>query len=89
MPASVAGYPAISVPAAYSREGLPIGPQMVARPWEEKKLLKTAYALERGKKAEKTAGDVRRRLYRSFSRKTIRTLGEGLLRGIRNTRAFL
>ena len=46
-PVSVVGYPAISVPAGYSKTGLPIGLQIVARPWEELSLLCMAYAFEK------------------------------------------
>jgi len=46
-PVSVVGYPAISVPAGYSKAGLPIGLQIVARPWEEVSLLCMAYAFEK------------------------------------------
>jgi Asp-tRNA(Asn)/Glu-tRNA(Gln) amidotransferase A subunit family amidase len=52
-PISVVGYPAISVPAGYSRTGLPIGLQIVARPWEEDKLLSMAYAFEEATKVRK------------------------------------
>ena len=52
-PLSVVGYPAISVPAGYSRTGLPIGLEIIARPWEEDKLLAMAYAFEQGTKARK------------------------------------
>jgi aspartyl-tRNA(Asn)/glutamyl-tRNA(Gln) amidotransferase subunit A len=50
---SVAGYPAISVPAGYSQTGLPIGLEIVARPWEEDKLLNMAYAFEQATKVRK------------------------------------
>jgi aspartyl-tRNA(Asn)/glutamyl-tRNA(Gln) amidotransferase subunit A len=46
LPLSIVGAPAISVPAGYSKTGLPIGLQIVARPWEEAKLLSMAYAFE-------------------------------------------
>jgi Asp-tRNA(Asn)/Glu-tRNA(Gln) amidotransferase A subunit family amidase len=52
-PVSVVGYPAISVPAGYSKTGLPIGLQIVARPWEEEKLLSMAYAFEQGTRVRK------------------------------------
>jgi aspartyl-tRNA(Asn)/glutamyl-tRNA(Gln) amidotransferase subunit A len=52
-PISVVGYPAISVPAGYSQAGLPIGLQIVARPWEEDKLLSMAYAFEEATKVRK------------------------------------
>ncbi len=46
-PVSVVGYPAITVPAGYSATGLPIGLQIVTRPWEEAELLNIAYAFEK------------------------------------------
>jgi len=52
-PISVVGYPAISVPAGYSQTGLPIGLQIVTRPWEEDKLLNMAYAFEQATKVRK------------------------------------
>ena len=45
-PISVVGYPAITVPAGYSSGGLPIGLQIVARPFEEGKLLQMGHAFE-------------------------------------------
>ncbi len=52
-PVSVVGYPAITVPAGYSRTGLPIGLQIVARPFEEPKLLQIAHAFEQTTKVRK------------------------------------
>lgn len=52
-PISVAGYPAISVPAGYSTTGLPIGLQIVTRPWEEEKLFNLAYSFEQATKVRK------------------------------------
>ncbi len=52
-PISVVGYPAITVPAGYSRTGLPIGLQIVARPWEEEKLLDIGLAFEQATKVRK------------------------------------
>jgi len=49
-PISIVGYPAITVPAGYSNIGLPIGLQIVARPWEEDKLLSMAYGFEQATK---------------------------------------
>jgi len=40
------GTPAISIPFGRSNEGLPIGVQIVARPWEEEMVLATAAELE-------------------------------------------
>ena len=45
-PISIVGYPAITVPAGYSSEGLPIGLQIVTRPFEEGKLLQMGHAFE-------------------------------------------
>jgi aspartyl-tRNA(Asn)/glutamyl-tRNA(Gln) amidotransferase subunit A len=53
VPLSVVGYPAISVPAGHSQIGLPIGLEIVARPWEEDKLLGIGYAFEQGTKVRK------------------------------------
>ena len=52
-PISVVGYPAITVPAGYSSTGLPIGLQIVTRPWEEAELLSMAYAFEQVTKVRK------------------------------------
>ena len=52
-PISVVGYPAITVPAGYSSTGLPIGLQIVARPWEEARLFSMAYAFEQATKVRK------------------------------------
>jgi len=52
-PISVVGYPAITVPAGYSRSGLPIGLQIVARPWEETGLLAIAHAFEQATRVRK------------------------------------
>lgn len=45
-PANLTGYPAISVPAGYDASGLPIGLQLMGRPWEESLLLRLAEAVE-------------------------------------------
>jgi aspartyl-tRNA(Asn)/glutamyl-tRNA(Gln) amidotransferase subunit A len=44
---NLAGLPGISVPAGCDSSGLPLGLQLIGRPWEEADLLNTAYALER------------------------------------------
>ena len=43
---NMAGLPGISVPAGMDAQGLPLGLQLIGRPWEEGDLLNTAYALE-------------------------------------------
>ena len=43
---NLAGLPGIAVPAGLDNQGLPLGLQLIGRPWEEADLLNTAYALE-------------------------------------------
>lgn len=43
---NLAGLPGISVPTGLSKQGLPLGLQLIGRPWEEGDLLNSAYALE-------------------------------------------
>lgn len=43
---NLTGLPAISLPCGRDTNGLPIGVQMVAGPWQEAKLLRAAYAWE-------------------------------------------
>jgi len=45
--ANLAGIPGISLPCGFSSNGLPIGVQLMAGPFEEKKLLRVAYAFEK------------------------------------------
>jgi aspartyl-tRNA(Asn)/glutamyl-tRNA(Gln) amidotransferase subunit A len=47
IPASLAGAPALSFPAGMTRSGLPIGMQLVGRPFEEGTLLRVARTWER------------------------------------------
>jgi len=44
---NLAGLPGIALPAGIDRQGLPLGLQLIGRPWEEGDLLNTAHALER------------------------------------------
>jgi aspartyl-tRNA(Asn)/glutamyl-tRNA(Gln) amidotransferase subunit A len=53
MPVNIVGYPALSVPAGYSQTGLPIGLEIITRPWEEDKLLSMAYAFEQATNVRK------------------------------------
>lgn len=43
---NLAGLPGISVPTGLDKQGLPLGLQLIGRPWEEADLLNSAYALE-------------------------------------------
>ncbi|MCZ0812810.1 MAG: Asp-tRNA(Asn)/Glu-tRNA(Gln) amidotransferase subunit GatA [Pseudomonadota bacterium] len=43
---NLAGLPGISVPAGLDKQGLPLGLQLIGRPWDEGDLLNTGYALE-------------------------------------------
>ncbi len=43
---NLAGLPGVSVPAGLDAQGLPLGLQLIGKPWEEGDLLNTAYALE-------------------------------------------
>ncbi len=44
---NLAGLPGIAVPTGLNAQGLPLGLQLIGRPWEEADLLNSAYALER------------------------------------------
>jgi aspartyl-tRNA(Asn)/glutamyl-tRNA(Gln) amidotransferase subunit A len=43
---NLAGLPGISVPAGLDAAGLPLGLQLIGRPWEEADMLNIAYAIE-------------------------------------------
>jgi aspartyl-tRNA(Asn)/glutamyl-tRNA(Gln) amidotransferase subunit A len=45
-PFNLSGLPALSVPCGLTKEGLPIGLQLVARPWAEAQLLRAGWAFE-------------------------------------------
>ena len=46
---NLAGFPGLAVPVGKSREGLPIGVQVIGRPYEEELILKVGEAIERGR----------------------------------------
>ena len=45
-PANVTGFPAISIPCGFTREGLPVGLQLLGPRWGEARLLAIALAYE-------------------------------------------
>lgn len=45
-PFDLTGFPAISIPCGFTGGGLPVGMQLVARPWQEGPLLAAAHAYE-------------------------------------------
>ena len=46
LPASLTGSPAVTVPAGRDSSGMPIGVQLVGRPWEDHRVLAAARLLE-------------------------------------------
>jgi aspartyl-tRNA(Asn)/glutamyl-tRNA(Gln) amidotransferase subunit A len=47
VPVNLAGLPGVAVPAGLDARGLPLGLQVIGRPWDEAGMLDVAYALER------------------------------------------
>jgi aspartyl-tRNA(Asn)/glutamyl-tRNA(Gln) amidotransferase subunit A len=45
-PFNLTGFPAVSIPCGFTPGGLPVGVQLVGRPWEEGPLLAAAHAYE-------------------------------------------
>lgn len=46
---NLAGFPGVAVPVGFSREGLPIGVQVIGRPYEEELILAVAQAIEQAR----------------------------------------
>src|SRR5690606_18736494 len=46
VPASLAGLPALSVPCGRDVRGLPLGLQLIGKPWDEALLLRVAHAYQ-------------------------------------------
>ncbi len=44
--ANLAGLPAMSIPCGFSKDDLPIGLQMLAKPFDEETIFRTAYTFE-------------------------------------------
>jgi aspartyl-tRNA(Asn)/glutamyl-tRNA(Gln) amidotransferase subunit A len=55
---NLAGLPGLSVPAGWSRSGLPIGVQLTGRHFDEQSILNAAFAIERNIGLEKRDADV-------------------------------
>ncbi len=49
IPCNLAGLPGLSLPCGFSREGLPIGLQILGNLFQEEKILRVAYAFEKNK----------------------------------------
>ena len=49
------GLPAISVPSGFDKNGLPLGLQIVGKPWDEASVLHLAYRFEKLNRAEAKA----------------------------------
>lgn len=47
VPASLAGMPDMSVPAGLDKDGLPLGLQIIGRPWDEAMVMRVSAAVER------------------------------------------
>ncbi|HEX6877092.1 MAG TPA: amidase family protein, partial [Nocardioidaceae bacterium] len=58
---TVTGCPAISVPAGFTREGWPVGVQLVAAPNQERRLLEIAHAFELLNRSGERRPDLARR----------------------------
>ncbi len=47
IPANLAGLPALSLPCGFTRDGLPVGMQLIGRPCDEGTLLRVGYAFQK------------------------------------------
>jgi len=45
-PSNLTGHPALTLPSGYDAEGMPVGVQLIGRPWEEHVLLRLGEAIE-------------------------------------------
>jgi aspartyl-tRNA(Asn)/glutamyl-tRNA(Gln) amidotransferase subunit A len=46
LPANLAGIPGLALPAGFDQDGLPIGMQLMAPPFQEARLIQTAHAYQ-------------------------------------------
>jgi len=46
IPVNLAGLPALSSPCGFDNQGLPIGYQLIAKPWDEELLIRAAYSYQ-------------------------------------------
>ena len=46
VPVNLAGIPGITIPCGFSSAGLPIGLQIIGKPFDEETVLRVAYAFE-------------------------------------------
>ena len=53
VPVNLAGLPGISLPCGYDRDGMPIGLQMVGNAFDEKTIIRAAYAFEQTREYKK------------------------------------
>ena len=53
LPFNLTGQPAVSIPCGFTRAGLPVGLQLVGKPWREDLILQVAYAHEQETKWHK------------------------------------
>lgn len=56
VPVNLAGLPGISLPCGYDRDGMPIGLQMVSDAFNEKTIIRAAYAYEQTREYKRPAG---------------------------------
>lgn len=54
IPASLAGLPALSVPCGFDSAGMPVGLQLIGKPWEEERILQAAYEYEQATEWHRT-----------------------------------
>ncbi|HEX9023851.1 MAG TPA: amidase, partial [Geobacteraceae bacterium] len=58
IPVNLAGTCGMSVPAGFSREGLPIGLQLIGRPFGEETILRAGYAFEQATEWHKRKANI-------------------------------